>query len=244
MELSGKVALVTGAGSGIGRAITLHFANAGASIVGVDRDLAALEALGTEIKNHAYLAAPTDISVSSQVDAAVARALEQFGAIDYLIHCAGIAPQGAATTMSDETWRKGIAVNLDGAFFFARAVGRHMKEQRSGSMIFLASDRGVHGGAKVADYAAAKGGLIALTKSLALELAEAGVTVNAINPGTTNTPLARGNLTPEQWAEKCKSDPLGAFSEPEQIADLALFLVTKGANFMTGQLVTTRMRAG
>lgn len=246
MELENKVTLITGAGSGIGRAVALAFARQGSAIVGVDRSAEALDALSDELVGQGgkFLAAPGDVSVSEQVDACVAHGIDHFGHIDFLVHCAGIAPQGPATTMSDETWRRGIAVNLDGAFYFARATGRHMAERRTGSMVFLASDRGVYGGAKVADYAAAKGGLIALVKSLALELAEARVTVNAINPGTTNTPLARGNLTDEQWAAKCKSDPLGAFSEPEQIADLALFLVTKGLNFMTGQLVTTRMRAG
>lgn len=245
MELEGQVAIVTGAASGIGRAMAMAFAAAGAAIVAADRDAPALQDLAAQLEGDGatILTVPTDISRSGEVDHCVAAALDRFGRVDHLLHCAGIAPQGPATQMSDETWRRGIAVNLDGAFYFARAAGRHMKEQRRGSMIFLASDRGVHGGARVADYAAAKGGMIALMKSLALELGEAGVTVNAINPGTTNTPLARGNLTAEQWAEKSKADPLGVFSEPEEIADLALFLVTKGS-FITGQLVTTRMRAG
>jgi NAD(P)-dependent dehydrogenase (short-subunit alcohol dehydrogenase family) len=246
MSLSGKVAVVTGAGSGIGRAIAQTLGRHGAGVAAADRNLPSVQSLELEMRAQNVTVAPiaVDVSDSSSVDALITQAVSRFGQIDIVAHCAGIAPQGPVLKLTDEAWHRGIGVNLSGAFYLARAAGRVMTERRSGTMVFLASDRGVYGGANCADYAAAKGGVIAFTKSLALELAPCGVTVNAINPGTTDTPLARGNLTEEQWAAKSKSDPLGRFSKPEEIAEIVLFLAQTAGTFMTGQLITTRMRAG
>jgi NAD(P)-dependent dehydrogenase (short-subunit alcohol dehydrogenase family) len=119
-----------------------------------------------------------------------------------------------------------------------------MAERGYGRIINLASDRATFGLVNGAHYATSKGGVIALTKSLALELGRSGVTVNAINPGTTDTPLARGTLSDEEWQSRARQDPLGRFSTPEDIAQLVVFLAGAGGAFMTGQVVTVRMRFG
>jgi NAD(P)-dependent dehydrogenase (short-subunit alcohol dehydrogenase family) len=144
--------------------------------------------------------------------------------------------------MSDEDWREVLRVNLDGTFYVTREVARVMAKQRAGSMILITSDRGVHGSIDYAHYAASKGGMIALTKSLALTMGKHGVTVNAVNPGLTDTPLAR-SANP-QWQDKLALDVLGKASQSEEIAEIVLFLAGTGGAFMTGQIVSTRMRYG
>ena len=170
------------------------------------------------------------------------RYLCRFNQIDIVVHSAGICPRCDVLDMDDTEWRSVLGVNLDGAFYVGRAAGRTMVKRGSGTMIMLTSDRGTFGSADYAHYAASKGGLIALTKSLALAFGKHGVTVNAINPGFTDTPLARSALTADDWAKRYQSDPLGRHSEPEEIAEIALFLAGVGGRFMTGQVVTTRMR--
>lgn len=246
MALNGKVALITGAASGIGRGAAIALGTCGAGIAGADLNIAQMEAVVDTLRSDSVKAESflVDVAESSSVDKMVAEVIERFGQIDVLVHCAGIGPHGAVLQMTDEAWHRGINVNLSGAFYMARAVGREMAKRRSGTMIFFASDRGLYGGARVSDYAAAKGGVIAFTKSLALELAPDGITVNAINPGTTDTPLARGRLSESEWKSKSGSDPLGNFSTPEQIGAIVRFLAETAGEFMTGQLITTRMRTG
>ncbi|MBI4506216.1 MAG: SDR family oxidoreductase [Chloroflexi bacterium] len=246
MALDRQVALVTGAGSGIGRASALALARQGLRVAAVDRDLAAAEAVRQQMAaaGGTALALTVDVADSAAVDAMVAQAGAALGSPDLLVHCAGIAPRQAVLDMSDHEWRQVMAVNLDGTFYVARAVGRVMAERRAGTMIFLASDRGLYGHARGAHYAASKGGVIALMKSLALELAAHGVTVNAINPGTTDTPMSRATLSDDEWQRRAAQDPLGRLSRPEEIAELVCFLAGPGGHFMTGQLVTVRMRFG
>lgn len=246
MSLQGKVALVTGGGSGIGRASALTFAGHGARVVVADRNLAAAEAAKQEIEQRdgQALAFAVDVADSRAVDELVEQTLAACGQIDVLMHTAGVGPRQPVLEMSDEEWHEVIAVNLDGTFYVTRAVGRAMAARGGGTMILMASDRGLYGLARGSHYAASKGGVIAYTKSLALELGPNGVTVNAINPGTTDTPLARGSLSDEEWQKRWTQDPLGRLSLPEDIAEIALFLATTGGKFMTGQLITTRMRFG
>jgi NAD(P)-dependent dehydrogenase (short-subunit alcohol dehydrogenase family) len=131
---------------------------------------------------------PVDVSVSTDVDRMIDRTVVTFGRIDVLVHCAGICPRQPVLEMSDEGWRAVMSVNLDGSFFVTRGVGGVMAGQRSGTMILLTSDRGLYGSADYAHYAASKGALIVLTKSLAIALGRSGVTVNGLNPGMTDTP--------------------------------------------------------
>jgi 3-oxoacyl-[acyl-carrier protein] reductase len=162
--------------------------------------------------------------------------------VDVLVHAAGICPRQPILEMSDEDWREVLRVNLDGSFYVTRDVGRVMAAQKSGTMILVTSDRGIHGSIDYAHYAASKGGMIALIKSLALALGRYGVTVNGVNPGITDTPLARAAVV--QWQEKMALDVLGSYSEPGEIAEMVAFLAGTAGSFMTGQILGTRMRYG
>jgi 3-oxoacyl-[acyl-carrier protein] reductase len=240
MSVAGKVAIVTGAASGIGRASALMLAQHGAKLVLFDRNVQGLATLAAEIPGAVQL--PGDIGDPADVERLVEGARVAHGRIDILLHAAGVFPKNPYFEMTNAQWRESLRINLDGSFFVTRDVGRIMQAQRSGTMILLTSDRGLHGSADFAHYAAAKGGMIALVKSLALALGESGVTVNGINPGMTDTPLARGG-NPD-WESKVKLDVLGKASTAEDIAEIVLFLAGTGGRFMTGQIVPTRMRRG
>ena len=246
MSLQGQVALVTGGGSGIGRASARALAREGARVVVADRNVEGAEAVREAIEQSggSALAVAVDVADPQSVQALVDRTLAIYGQIDVLVNCAGIAPRKPVLEMTDEEWRQVIAVNLDGTFYVSRAVARPMVERGSGTLILIASDRGIYGLAGGAHYSSSKAGVIAFTKSLALELGSRGVTVNAINPGTTDTPLARGTLTDDEWQKRWTQDPLGRLSLPEDIAEIVLFLAKSGGKFMTGQLITTRMCFG
>jgi NAD(P)-dependent dehydrogenase (short-subunit alcohol dehydrogenase family) len=234
-----KVALVTGGASGIGRASARLLARHGARVVVCDVDAEGAAQVGRELGG---LSCPCDVGDSAAVAAMVEQALQRHGRLDVLLHAAGIFPRNPYFDMTDDEWRRVLRVNLDGTFFVTRAVGRVMKCQGSGTMILMTSDRGIHGAADFAHYAASKGGMLALVKSLALALGRHKVTVNGINPGMTDTPLARaGN---PKWEEKTALDVLGAASTPEQVAEMVLFLAGTGGAFMTGQVVSARMRYG
>ena len=244
MSVQGKVVLATGAASGMGRASAILLGTQGASVVVADLDAVGAESAAAEIiaGGGRAIAVGCDVGDSAAVSSLVSRTLTEFGRIDVLLHAAGICPRSPLLEMSDDQWREVLRVNLDGTFFVTREVGRVMASQRSGTMILVTSDRGVHGSVDYAHYAASKGGMIALTKSLALTLGKFGVTVNALNPGITDTPLARAAVV--QWKEKMALDVLGRYSEPGEIAETVLFLAGTAGSFMTGQIVSVRMRYG
>lgn len=243
-KLEGRIALVTGAASGIGRACALALAREGAKVVVADLNATAARASRDEIAGRGGIALDQSVDVgdSAQVARLVDRARTEYDRIDILVHCAGICPRDPFLEMTDEAWHRVLRTNLDGSFYVTRAVAKVMSAQRSGTMILMTSDRGVYGSIDYAHYAASKGGMIALTKSLALSMGKYGVTVNGVNPGLTDTPLGR-NANP-QWAEKMAMDVLGGVSTPEQIAQTVLFLAGTGGAFMTGQIVSARMRYG
>ena len=244
--LAGQGIIVTGGGSGIGRASALALAGEGGRVVVADSRAEAAQQVREEIRARGgeALAVVADVSDPAAVNELLARSLEALGQVHVLLNCAGISMRRAVLEMSDAEWHRVLGVNLHGTFYCCRAVGRHMVERGYGRIINLASDRATFGLVNGAHYATSKGGVISLTKSLALELGPAGVTVNAINPGTTDTPMARGTLTDEEWQSRGRQDPLGRFSTPENIAQLVLFLAGPGGAFMTGQVVTVRMRFG
>lgn len=248
MSLEGKVALITGSGSGsgIGRAAAWALADNGARVAIADRNLAAVRAAKAELAlaGHNAQAIRADVAESQSVQAMVNQTVATFGQLDILVNCAGISPRTPVVEMSDEQWHDVIGVNLDGTFYIARAAAKVMLGQGSGTMILIASDRGTFGLSGGSHYSASKAGVVAFAKSLALELGSSGITVNAINPGTTDTPLARGTLSDEEWEKRWTQDPLGRLSVPEDIAEIILFLADRGGKIMTGQLVTTRMRFG
>lgn len=242
VDLLGKVALVTGGASGIGRACAEMLGTNGAAVAVADLNLAGAREVCATIGKHA-LALEVDVSDSAVVQRMVDTVISSFEKIDILVHCAGggVARKDVVD-LTDEEWDRSIRVNLYGAMYVMRAVARTMVPRGEGTMLTITSDRGLYGDKSRAAYAAAKGGDIALVKTLALELGQHQITVNALNPGTTNTPaIAR---SPALREERMKADPLGKISEPEEIAETVLFLTGPAARFMTGQLITTRMRFG
>ena len=244
MSVENKVALITGAASGIGRASARLMAAHGARVVVADRNAEAAKELCAEITASGGTARDiaVDVADSSSVAHLVGATVAAFGRIDVLLHCAGVCPRCALLDMTDEDWRSVMAINLDGTFYITRDVARVMVRQNAGTMILLTSDRGINGSPDYPHYAASKGGMIALTKSLAIALGPHGITVNGLNPGMTDTPLARGAITEEAWRAKTNYDVLGSFSRPEDIAETVLFLAGPAASYMTGQIVATRMR--
>lgn len=246
MALTDQIAIVTGAGSGIGRASALALAAEGARIVVADCRADAAEAVRKEIQaiGGEALVVHVDVADPDSVRNLVETTLGAFGQIHILMNSAGVIGRQPVIEMSDAEWHRVLGVNLHGTFYCCRAVGRHMAERRYGRIINMASDRGTYGMVNGAHYATSKGGVISLTKSLAVELGRFGVTVNAIAPGATDTPMARGGLSEEEWQSRARQDPLGRTSQPPEIAQLVVFLADVGGSFMTGQVVTVRMRSG
>ena len=245
MTIRNKSILITGAASGIGKACAELFAREGARLVLADRNEAALQTLSASLRSQApsVHSMAIDVGDSSQCKALVDLTVAQHGRIDVLIHAAGICLACPLLEMSDDQWRETLRVNLDGSFFITREVAKAMVQQKNGTMVLLTSDRGLYGSQTYAHYAASKGGMIALTKSLALSLGKYGVTVNGLNPGMTDTPLAR-DANPHLWDEKMALDVLGSANLPEQAAQTLLYLAGVGGRFTTGQILGTRLRHG
>jgi NAD(P)-dependent dehydrogenase (short-subunit alcohol dehydrogenase family) len=246
VDLGGRVALVTGGAGGIGHACAKLLAENGAAIAIGDKNLPGAREVCAEIAatGRDALAVEVDVSSSAAVQGMVDRTIERFQKIDILVHCAGGSIGRKDTVdLTDDEWQTVIRMNLDGTMFTTRAVARTMIPRRAGTMVMIASDRGLLGDKGRSAYAASKGGVIAYAKSLALELGQYEITVNALNPGTTNShAIAPGTVSLRD--ERLRTDPLGKLSEPEDIAEMVLFLGGPAARFMTGQLITTRMRFG
>ncbi len=240
-----SVALVTGGGSGIGRSAALELARHYDRVLVADLSLDAAQSVAMEIEARGgeAFAVHVDVRDTDSVESMVASAKSGGGKIHVLVHSAGVfGGQRAVLTMSDDEWRDILDVNLTGAFRVTRAVAKHMADNRSGTIVLIASDRGIYGGKNKAHYAASKAGLIAYAKSLALELGEFGVTCNAVNPGATMTPGFDADAPSEIKEKRVKSDPLGRLSTPEDIAEVIGFLARSGGEFITGQLISIRMR--
>ena len=241
--LTGKTALITGAARGIGKAIALKFAAEGANIAFTDLvlndDMAAgLEATRKEIDAvgvtcRAYAGNAADFAGTETV---VKQIHEDFGTIDILVNNAGITQDGLLIRMTEEQWDKVLTVNLKSAFNFCHACAPIMMRQRSGSIINMASVVGVHGNAGQANYAASKAGLIALAKSVALELGSRGVRANAIAPGFIETAMtaALPEDVRKDWMTKI---PLRRGGQTEDIANVATFLASDLASYVTGQVI-------
>jgi NAD(P)-dependent dehydrogenase (short-subunit alcohol dehydrogenase family) len=235
-ELSGRVALVTGAASGLGRAMAWGFACFGADIAIVDRDAAAADAAAAGIaaatgRRVAVFAA--EVSDERDVDGAVERAVAALGPIDVLVNGAGHNISKPLVEYTQAEFDSMLHVHVRGTFLFCRAVGRQMQARRRGSIINIASILGHVGVANASAYAAAKGGLVQLTKALALEMAPYGVRVNAIAPGFIDTPLTRRH-TPEVRRRIVEDTPLGRFGETHELIGPAVFLASDASSFVTG----------
>ena len=237
-QLLGKVAVVTGGASGIGRALCLGLAREGAAIVVSDVNETGAEAVASEVSGLGgqSSAITTDVSSSAQVGALVERSLESFGQIDILINGAGIWPRHPFMELSEEEWRRVLDINLTGTFLCCQAVAPHMIERGSGKIVNLASGRGVAGAIDGVHYAASKGGIIALTVSLGIELGDFGINVNAVAPGGTETPLFRGGR-PEGWQPPTAVPPNRRIEQPESVVGPVLFLVTDASKTMFGEVI-------
>jgi NAD(P)-dependent dehydrogenase (short-subunit alcohol dehydrogenase family) len=239
--LHGRVALVTGAGGGIGRAIARRLAREGVAIAVLDRDGAAAEAVAAEIGG---LAVRADVTCEDEVVRAVGAVLARLGPIDVLVNNAGVAWMGPALEMPLEALREMLRVNVEGVFIVSRAVLPHMIARPAGSVVNLASWAGKTGNAFFAGYSASKFAVIGLTQSLAREMALHGIRVNAICPGIVVDTAMRTAIESQQrqyglpeTAEREKSIPIGRVSVPEDVARVAAFLASDESSYMTGESI-------
>ena len=238
-RFDGQVALVTGAGQGIGRAIAETLASEGADLVVCGRAPAPLEECVAAVValGRRAVAVPTDVGSRDSVDACVAKAMETFGRIDVLVNNAGVTRDKLLIRMSDEDWDEVMQTNLKGAFMLSRAVARPMMKQRSGAIIQISSIIGLIGNAGQCNYAASKAGLIAMTKSLAKELASRGIRVNAVAPGFVLSKMTAA-LPQEAREQMLANTPLGRFGVPEDVAKAVAFLASDEASYVTGQVLS------
>jgi 3-oxoacyl-[acyl-carrier protein] reductase len=243
LTLKNRVAIVTGGGQGIGRAISLAMAHFGASVCIADMDADAGARTASEIAatGGKALAVPADVTIAAQVPEVVERCAAEFGLVDVLVNNAGGASGagfgiGRVVNIEEHDWDGTIAANLKSAFLCSRAVGRVMLAQKRGAIVNMASVTGRHPWAGLPAYSAAKAAVISLTRSLAIELAP-HVRVNAIAPGLIETPRTSRNRRPEQLDRLLTNVPLGRMAKPEEVADLAVYLASDVAAWMTGTVL-------
>ena len=238
MELGGKVALVTGAAQGIGRAIALLLAQKGADIVVSDINLEKAEEMAKEIEalGRKAMAIKVDVANTNDVERMVEAILERFGQIDILVNNAGIARDKLILRMTEEDWDSVLNVNLKGTFNCTKAVIKHMSKQRKGKIVNIASVVGEMGNVGQANYSASKAGVIGFTKTIAREFAQRGINVNAIAPGYIETPMTEA-LTEKVKEELRRMIPMERLGRPEDVAQAVLFLVSEASSYITGQVL-------
>ncbi|HKZ18420.1 MAG TPA: 3-oxoacyl-[acyl-carrier-protein] reductase [Geobacteraceae bacterium] len=239
MNLSGKVALVTGASRGIGKAIALKLAQAGADVIVTATSVERAEKTADEIMalGRKALAVKVDVSNTSDVEALFAKATEVFGRLDFLVNNAGITRDGLLMRMKDADWDVVLDTNLKGAFVCTREAVKLMGKTKGGSIVNISSVVGEMGNAGQANYCASKAGLIGFTKAVAREYARRNITVNAITPGFIETDMT-DVLSSSVKDELQKQIPLGRLGNPEDIANAVLFLVSGMGSYITGHVLS------
>jgi 3-oxoacyl-[acyl-carrier protein] reductase len=238
MELKGKVALITGAAQGIGKAVTLVLARHGADVVVADVNIEKAQETAREVEalGRAAMAVRVDVTHLEDVEKMVEAAVQRFGKIDILVNNAGIARDKLILRMTEEDWDTVLNVNLKGTFNCTKAVIKHMSKQRSGKIVNIASVVGMMGNPGQANYSASKAGVIGLTKTVAREFAARGINVNAIAPGYIQTPMTE--VLPEKAKEELKRlIPMNRLGQPEDVAHAVLFLVSEVSSYITGNIL-------
>ncbi len=238
LKLAGKVALVTGAAQGIGKAVALLLARNGADIVVSDINLEKAEETAKEVQTlgRKALAIKVDVAKLDDVEKMVGAIWARFGQVDILVNNAGIARDKLILRMTEEDWDAVLNINLKGTFNCTKAVVRHMSKQRSGKIVNIASVVGEMGNAGQGNYAASKAGVIGFTKTIAREFAQRGINVNAIAPGYIETPMT--DSLPDKAKEELKRlIPMDRLGKPEDVAEAVLFLVSEASSYITGQVL-------
>lgn len=239
MRLKDKVALITGGARGIGQAIAMAFAKEGADIVVADVNLEVAQktALDIEALGRKALALEMDVTDYQKVEEGVNKILDKFGKVDILVNNAGITKDNLLIRMSPAEWDAVINVNLKGTFNCIKAVSRPMIKQRSGRIISIASIIGLIGNWGQANYAASKAGIIALTKTIAKELASRNINANAVAPGFIQTEMT-AKLSEDVKAKMMEAIPMAKLGTPEDVANVCLFLASEESSYITGQTIT------
>jgi 3-oxoacyl-[acyl-carrier protein] reductase len=240
-SLQSKIALVTGAGGGIGQAIARALAAAGADVAIHDREMSpALAAGAVEIEQFGRraVAVAGDVRDENGVAAFVAQAIDALGRIDILVNNAGVMTEIPLLHMTLEDWRQTLDINLTGYFLCLREVAKHMAARRTGSIVNVASQLAYRGGVGLAHYSAAKAGVLGLTRAAARELADCGIRVNAIAPGPIETKMIEPYKTPDRIDAKLAASVLKRFGRPEEVAETVIFLVSDAASLYIGQTLS------
>ena len=233
-----KVVIVTGGAGGIGSEICRGLAEDGLKVVVADFIEQAAARLAEEIRRGGgeAVALQVDVGEGKSVGQMVRKSLENYQQIDFLINGAGVISRFPVVEMAEEEWDRILRINLKGTFLCSQAVARHMAQRKEGRIISVASGRGVAGQANASHYSASKAGVIAFTKSLAMELAPYNVLVNAIAPGATDTPMARGRSSEDECKKREAVPPLmGGLTRKEEIVGLVRYLLSEPARYITGQ---------
>jgi 3-oxoacyl-[acyl-carrier protein] reductase len=239
MLLKDKIAIITGARQGIGKSIAIEMAKEGAIAIVADINENDCQKVVAEIKKNGGRAVATkmDITDQEEIKNVITKTYKEFGKIDILINNAGILEQKPFKTITRQDWQKMFAVNLEGAFLCSQEAVKYMEKQKSGRIVNITSIGGQRGGNLAVHYSASKAGLISLTRSLARIYSKDNILTNCIAPDLVLTDMSRKELETAAGREKAKSIPIGRIAQPKEIADVAVFLASEKASYITGQTI-------